>query len=81
LRRLSLVGPLHKLWNAWKRLGRALGDFLARIVLSIFYITVFMPFGLGVRLAGDLLKTKKHTNEWLARTTSDPSLSEARRLS
>jgi hypothetical protein len=73
---------LRKLWQAWKRFGQFLGDILARVVLTLFYFTLFLPFGLGVTLFSDPLQTRKGVSRtWLPREGQDvePSLEEAGR--
>ncbi|MFQ5400513.1 MAG: hypothetical protein ACE5E7_13060 [Anaerolineae bacterium] len=73
---------LRNLWEGWKRVGRFMGDFIGRLVLTLFYFTLFLPFGLGMRLWGDRLDIKRRAGPgWLARSTRDPNLEEARRLS
>jgi hypothetical protein len=75
-----MKSSLLRLWQAWKRFGRILGDLVGRIVLTIFYFTIFMPFGLGVRLFGDRLDVKgRHGPRWLPRRTRDLLLEDARR--
>lgn len=72
---------LRKVWQAWKRIGQAIGDTLARVVLTVFYFTLFMPFGLGVRLLGDpLMIRRRGLSNWLERTTHDLTLDDTRRL-
>ena len=69
-------------WTTWKRFGQIIGDLIGRIVLTVFYFTVFMPFGLGVRLLGDPLGIKrKQDARWLERETRDLSLDDGQRLS
>jgi hypothetical protein len=59
-------------WHGWRAFGQFLGNWLARVVLTIFYFTIFVPFGLGVRLFADPLYIKKQSNElWRPRTTGD----------
>ena len=72
---------LRTLWQAWKRFGQFLGDVLARVVLTIFYFTVFAPFGLGVALWSDPLciRGSGDSRLWLPRQTGDQSIDEARR--
>lgn len=71
---------MRKLWEKWKAFGHFLGNFLARIVLTIFYFTVFLPFGLGVRLLSDQLGIKtRPTKFWQMRETMADSLASARR--
>ena len=72
---------LRKIWHAWKRIGQFMGDLLGRLVLTIFYFTLFMPFGLGVRLFGDPLAIRPQVRaKWVERTTHDLTLEDSRRL-
>lgn len=71
---------LQRVWAGWKALGHFMGNLLARVVLSLFYFTIFVPFGLGVKLLSDPLQlTKGGERLWQQRTTGDQSLSEVRR--
>jgi len=68
---------LKKFWEGWKAFGRFMGNFLARIVLTIFYFTIFVPFGLGVRLLSDPLQIKgEAASGWRPRETGDQNLEE-----
>ena len=72
---------LRKGWQAWKRIGQFIGDQIGRLVLTVFYFTLFMPFALGVRLFGDPLAIRTHgRTKWLERTTPDLTLEDSRRL-
>ena len=53
------------------------------MVLSLFYFTLFVPYGVGARLFGDLLdmKARARSSWWLERTTRDLALDDARRQS
>lgn len=76
------MDTLSRLWQAWKRIGQAIGDFIGRLVLTVFYFTLFAPFGLGVRLLGDPLDLKStRPTHWLDRRTRDLTIDDARRLS
>ena len=67
-------------WHHWKAFGQFLGNWLGRVVLTIFYFTVFVPFGLGVRLFGDPLHIKKTPVQlWRMRNTGDQSLEDVMR--
>jgi hypothetical protein len=69
-------------WNGWKRIGQIIGDFIGRLVLTIFYFTLFMPFGLGVRIWGDPLDVMSSKKvHWLPRSTHDLNFDDVRRLS
>jgi hypothetical protein len=72
---------LRKVWEIWKRIGQFIGDQLARVVLTAFYFTLFVPFALGVRFFADPLAIGPHSSaKWLERTTQDLTLEDARRL-
>ena len=71
---------LKKAWDGWKAFGRLLGNLVARVALSIFYFSVLVPFGLGVRWWSDPLQVKISPSPlWRARTTPEPTLAEAER--
>lgn len=71
---------LRKAWETWKRVGRVIGDFIGRVVLIVFYFTIFVPFGLGVRLLSDPLRLKRvSSSHWRSRETTDITLEDARR--
>lgn len=71
---------LRTAWELWKRFGLFMGNIFGRIILTIFYFTIYLPFGLGVRLFGDPLKIKHARPVWQTRETKDHDLDQARRL-
>lgn len=72
---------LKRIWATWKRVGQFIGDLIARVVLSLFYFTLFVPFAVVIRLFGDPLDVRVRTNPpwWLERTTRNLALDDARR--
>ncbi len=60
-----LVENLKTLWNAWKRLAHKIGNFQARVVLTIIYAVAVLPFGLVVRLFSDPLRIKHRPTNWI----------------
>ena len=48
---------LQQLWSGWLQLTKRLGDFQARWILTVFYFTVVLPFGLITRVFLDPLNT------------------------
>jgi hypothetical protein len=69
------------IWHVWRRFGQFLNDWVARVILSIFYFTIFMPFGLGVRLLLDPLTLKPgHSANWQKRVTTDLALDDGKKL-
>ena len=72
---------LRKVWQAWKRIGQFIGDQVGRVVLTVFYFTLFLPFALAVRLFSDPLAIRAQGRpKWLERTTHDLTLEDSRRL-
>jgi hypothetical protein len=51
-------GLLRRLWHGWKRVGKTIGDFQARVLLTVFYFVVVAPFAVGITLLGDPLAVK-----------------------
>lgn len=72
---------LRKLWNRWKAIGQKIADFQARLILTLVYFIVVLPFGLLVRLLSDPLavKNKSRTTMWIPKHVDDPTLENARR--
>jgi hypothetical protein len=73
---------LRKLWHAWRRFGQFLGDVVARVVLTLFYFTLFVPFGIGVTWFSDPLQARASAPAgWRPRHASAqaPSIEDARR--
>jgi hypothetical protein len=67
-------------WQGWKVFGHFLGNLLARVVLTIFYFTVFVPFAVGVRLFSDPLHLKTMPAKlWHSRHTGDQTLEDVLR--
>ena len=71
---------LRKGWQAWKRIGQFIGDQIGRVVLTVFYFTLFMPFALGVRFLADPLAMRRSSAKWLERRTQDLTIEDSRRL-
>jgi hypothetical protein len=52
-------------WEAWKKIAHKIGNFQARIILSLMYGIFVLPFGLAARLFSDPLRIKKVPQQWL----------------
>jgi hypothetical protein len=55
-------------WKAWTRLAHKIGNFQARVLLTLLYAILVFPFGMGVRFLADPLRIKKRPDRWLHRT-------------
>jgi len=72
---------MDQIWKKWLAFGRVIGDVIGRLVLTIFYFTIFVPFGLITRLLRDPLTLRISNNiRWTERTTKDRTLDDVRRL-
>lgn len=69
---------LRDLWNRWLVLAQKIGKFQSRIVLTVVYFVIVLPFGLGVRLFADPLRIRRGSSQqqsnWSDRQTSDVDL-------
>jgi hypothetical protein len=66
LQQLAKVSkPIAVLWGAWNRLMHVIGNFQARVILTILYAIIVLPFGLIVRLFTDPLRIKHPPDAWL----------------
>lgn len=64
------------IWKYWKKFGQAIGDFVGRIFLMLFYLTLALPFGIGAALFSDGLdiRRKNATPQWRERTSPPATL-------
>ena len=74
-----MLGTLRKLWAAWKRIAHRIGDFQARVLLTVIYALLILPFGLTIRLFSDPLKIKKRPAKWMDHPEDDIDLEWAHR--
>jgi hypothetical protein len=55
-----------KFWEKWKIFGHKVGNFQARLILSLFYFTVVCPFGMIVKFISKPLRLQlSHGSNWL----------------
>ena len=69
---------LRRLWEGWKRVGRKIGDFQARVLLTVFYFVVLAPFAVIVRWKADPLGLKRGVG-WSPVVRAGDALERARR--
>jgi hypothetical protein len=65
--------------RTWKRVAHVLGNFQARILLTIFYGIIVFPFGIIARLFTDPLRIKRPPTQWLEHTDEAHDLEWAKR--
>jgi hypothetical protein len=71
---LSLVALLKRAWARWKVVAHVIGNFQARVLLTLFYFVVVPPFALIVKLFKDPLALRGGAAEsyWVSRPAPDP---------
>ena len=72
---------LRHAWMRWKEIAVYVGDFQARLLLTLFYLFIAAPFGLIARMLDPLrLRNTARPSGWVAREHAAPQdLSGARR--
>lgn len=73
------MATLKRIWEGWKRVSRAIGTFQGRVLLTILYATVVLPFGIGVSLFSDPLRIKRRPMSWLDHEQIRANMDWARR--
>jgi hypothetical protein len=74
-----LKSKLKDLWQRWVKVSKKIGDFQARLLLSLFFLVMVLPLGMVVRLFSDPLGLKKTSPDWTSKQNSPPRLEDARR--
>ncbi len=71
---------LIRLWRGWTEIAGYFGDFQARLLLTLFYFTVLVPFALITRRLTDPLRLRRPPagSNWIARPAQDGDLSASR---
>ena len=71
---------LRRFWTRWKEIATHIGDFQARLLLTLFYLIVAAPFGVIARFLDPLkIRPRARQSGWLERDVSADSLSAAKR--
>jgi hypothetical protein len=66
---MAKVISLKSAWETWKSFAHKLGDFQARLMLSILYFIIVAPFSLLVCFFSDPLSLKPGTARgWIVRS-------------
>lgn len=75
----NIWSTLKKLWEGWKKIAHIIGNFQARVLLTIFYAILVLPFGLAARWFADPLRIKRPPNTWLDHPNEPIDLQWARK--
>jgi len=75
-----MIVTLRRLWHRWKRFAEVVGNFQARILLSLLYFILLGPLALPLRLFGDPIRRRPSgPTFWIPRPARPASLEEAQR--
>jgi hypothetical protein len=75
----NLWQSLKRVWAVWARFAHKIGNFQARVLLSVLYAVFVFPFGVIVHLFSDPLRIKKRPTSWLDHPDEPSSLEWARK--
>lgn len=67
-----------RIWAAWKKVAHAIGNFQARVLLTLIYAILILPFGLIVRWFSDSLHIKKRPRCWFDYPATPNDIEHAR---
>jgi len=60
----TFTQKLKTAWNIWKRIAHKIGNFQARVILTVLYAIAVLPFGLIARFFSDPLHIKNRPTKW-----------------
>ncbi|MBZ0297612.1 MAG: hypothetical protein K8L99_33960 [Anaerolineae bacterium] len=66
-------------WDRFNLVGSIIGDVQGRVLVTAFYFTILLPFGLASRLFSDPLRRRVAETHWLEREPVPTDLESARR--
>ena len=77
----ELARPWYRrLWDGWMVVARAIGNFNARLLLSLFYFLFILPLGLITGVAKDFLGIRRRpSSSWHQKDDPSRTLEEGRR--
>lgn len=76
------LNTLRIIWHYWKKIAHRIGVFQSKLILSLFYFTLFMPFGVVFALFKDGLRIKNKTSSsWIVKNKQSETLEAMRKQS
>ena len=68
-------------WTRWRELSQKSADLMARVLLTVFYFTMMLPFGIVFGLFKDPLRIKQRPtgSYWIERKPTSETLADAQR--
>jgi len=77
----GLKGRASHGWGRWRELSQKAADVQARVLLTVFYFTLMLPFGVVFGLFKDPLRIKQRPSGsyWVERKPPSGTLADAKR--
>lgn len=73
---------LKTIWSKWKTIAHHIGIFQSRLILSVFYFSLLMPWGIIFSLFKDELKMKnKKLSTWKTKDKQSATVEELKEQS
>ena len=78
---MSVGSLLRRAWQRWKVIAHIIGNFQARVLLSLFYFLIVPPFALIVKVRKDPLRLRliASPSGWIERPEPPPPSQAAHR--
>jgi hypothetical protein len=70
------VKTLKELYRKWKKIGKRIANIQIRVIFTVFYVIVIVPFGWAVKL----IAPRQKNAGWHDAARDDTSIASARRL-
>jgi hypothetical protein len=65
-------------WDRWQIIGHINGDYVARLIVNLFYFTILVPFAVGSKIFTDPLELRKSvTAHWKERKAVGATVKDA----
>jgi hypothetical protein len=61
---------MRKIWEAWKKFAKKLGEFNSRVILTVFYFIFIAPISIPIKIK-DPLGIKNKKQGWIPKPTSE----------
>jgi hypothetical protein len=66
---------IRKIWEAWKRIAKKIGEFNGRLILTVFYFIFLTPISIPIKLK-DPLGIKNKKQNWVPKQPSEGTTME-----
>ncbi len=61
---------MRKIWEAWKKIAKKIGDFNSRVILTVFYFVFITPISIPIKFK-DPLGIKNKKQGWIPKQTPE----------